>query len=159
MLNIRAGWQWRANFPPFTPERRLRIVLISTMPAPQARSCRVTAKSSSSGIRGFSKRALPPPESRKRTVSFSVRFPVSFRTAAVAANEFLSGTGCPASRQSIRGISPFTWPYLVTTTPASIRSPKRSEAALAICQAAFPAAATTSRPPENVFPRRASATA
>ena len=34
-----AGAQARANLPPLTAERRLRMVLISTMSAPQASSC------------------------------------------------------------------------------------------------------------------------
>ena len=44
------------------------------------------------------------------------------------------------------GISPFTWPYLVTTTPPSTR-PSASTAACAICQAALPAATSSTLPP------------
>ena len=48
--------------------------------------------------------------------------------------------------------------YFVTTTPFSIRSPRQSEAALAICQAALPAATSSTRP-GNSRPARARCTA
>ena len=64
----------------------------------------------------------------------------------VAAKPFSSGTGCPASQQSTPGIVPFTWPYLVTTTPPSTR-PSVSTAACAICHAALPAATSSTLPP------------
>ena len=62
-----AGLQISANFPPLTADRRLRIVLISTMSAPLASSCLVTDSSSSALQSGFSNRAEPPPEIRSKT--------------------------------------------------------------------------------------------
>ena len=47
----------------------LRMVFISTMSAPQASSWRVMSCNSSPETSGCSNSALPPPESRKRTVS------------------------------------------------------------------------------------------
>ena len=81
MAKTLAGLASSANLPPFTPDRRLRMVFISTMSAPQARSCFVTSAISSSGISGHSKSAEPPPETRKSTVS---SFP-SGLTSSIAA--------------------------------------------------------------------------
>ena len=60
--------------------------------------------------------------------------------------EFSSGTGWPASKQSKLAMGPMTWSYFVTTTPFSMRLPITSDAALAICQAALPAATSSTRP-------------
>ena len=80
----RAGAACWANLPPFTADSRLRRVLISTMSAPQASSCRVMSSISSGGIRGFSNSAEPPPDSRNRTVSVSFNPAVMVRAASVA---------------------------------------------------------------------------
>ena len=92
-----AGAQWRANRPPFTLDSCLRMVLISTMSAPLAKSCRVMSCNSSAGMRSCSKRALPPPDSRSSTVSVGSRSRVSSSTTAVARKLSSSGTGWPAS--------------------------------------------------------------
>ena len=88
-------------------------------------------------------------------VSPSVRSSAS----CVAANEFASGTGCPASWQVIFGISPLICPYFVMTMPRPMRLPSSSDAARAICHAALPTATSTMRPVPNVCPRRAFSTA
>ena len=97
MLYTLAGAQAKANRPPLTADSRLRMVFISTMPAPQASSWPVMSCSSAPGSRGFSSRALPPPDKRNRTVSPSRALSARSRAAWVARNEFSSGTGCPAS--------------------------------------------------------------
>ena len=122
------------------------MVLISTISAPQASSWPVMSCSSSPGISGFSNSAEPPPDSRNSTVSFSVRPCTKSRASAVPRKEFSSGTGWPASMHTQFGMSPFTWSYLVTTTPRSIRSPRHSAAVWAICQAALPAATSSTLP-------------
>ena len=157
--NTFAGAQSCAKRPPLTAERRLRSVFISTMFAPQASSCFVMSSSSSVGMSGFSKSAEPPPERRKSTVSSAVRFSTSFIASAVAANEFASGTGWPASKMRVCGSSPFEWLYFVITTPSSILSPSIAQAVFAICHAALPAATMTSRPAPNSRPSSAFATA
>ena len=81
MAKTFAGLASSANLPPFTPDRRLRMVFISTISAPQASSCFVTSAISSSGISGHSKSAEPPPETRNNTVS---SFP-SGLTSSIAA--------------------------------------------------------------------------
>ena len=154
----RAGAQRRANRPPFTAESRLRTVFISTMSAPEASSRPVMSCSSPALTRGSSNRALPPPDSRNRTVSSSPRSDTSASASRVARKEFSSGTGWPASRQRTPGMGPATWPYLVMTMPLSTASPRHSRAVLAICQAAFPAATSTTRP-GKVLPSRARRTA
>ena len=146
MLNTSAGAQACANRPPLTAESRLRMVFISTISAPLARSWLVMSCSSSPGSSGRSNNALPPPESRNSTVSSAVRPCTRVSAFLVAAKLFSSGTGWPASQQVTPGISPFTWPYLVTTTPPSTR-PSASTAACAICQAALPAATSSTLPP------------
>ena len=147
--STRAGAHHRANRPPLTPESRLRMVLISRISAPQAKSCDVIFCSCSGGIKGFSNRALPPPESRNRTVSLSDRSSVMFRIFSVPRKLFSSGTGWPASRQDIPSRGCFTWPYLVSTMPVSIFPGSCSRAAFAICHAAFPTETRMTRP-ENV---------
>ena len=146
MLNTCAGAQLCANRPPLTPDRRLRMVFISTISAPLASSWLVICCSSAPGISGFSNSALPPPDSRNSTVSSAVKPCTSSSAFRVAAKPFSSGTGCPASQQSTPGIVPFTWPYLVTTTPPSTR-PRNFTAAWAICHAALPAATSSTLPP------------
>ena len=145
MLNTCAGAQACANRPPLTPDRRLRMVFISTMSAPLASSWDVMSCSSSAGMSGFSNSALPPPESRNNTVSSGCRPCTSSSAFWVAAKLLASGTGWPASQQVTPGIFPFTWSYLVTTTPLST-CPSTATAACAICHAAFPAATSTVRP-------------
>ena len=144
--NTRAGAQACAKRPPLTAERRLRIVLISMMSAPQASSWRVISCNSSPGISGCSNNALPPPESRNSTVSPAPAPATRSNAARVAAKPFSSGIGWPASRQATPGSSPCAWPYLVMTTPPSTR-PRQPSAACAICQAALPAATSSTRPP------------
>lgn len=100
-------------------------MLISTISAPQARSCAVMSCNSAPGTSGLSKSALPPPERRKSTVSSAVRFSVSAIASRAAENEFSSGTGWPASRQTTPGIVPCAWPYFVMTMPVSIRLAER----------------------------------
>ena len=97
MLNTCAGAQASAKRPPLTSDSRLRMVFISTMSAPQPSSWAVMSCSSAPGIRGCSNRALPPPESRKSTVSPSPALLASASARAVAAKLFSSGTGWPAS--------------------------------------------------------------
>ena len=144
-LYTAAGAQASANRPPLTADSRLRIVLISTISAPQAKSACVTACSSSAGNSGFSNSALPPPESRNSTVS-SARRPLTSASARwVAAKLLSSGTGCPASQQVTPGSGPLTWPYFVMTIPPSTR-PSTASAAWAICHAALPAATRNTRP-------------
>ncbi len=92
-----AGSQSFANFPPFTADKRLRIVFISTISAPQARSCFVISASSSPDTSGFSQSADPPPESKNNTVSSACNPDTRSSAACVARKEFSSGTGCPAS--------------------------------------------------------------
>ena len=145
-LDSYAGAQLCANRPPLTPDRRLRMVFISTISAPLASSWPVICCSSAPGISGFSNSALPPPDSRNSTVSSAVKPCTSSSAFRVAAKPFSSGTGCPASQQSTPGIVPFTWPYLVTTTPPSTR-PRNFTAAWAICHAALPAATSSTLPP------------
>ena len=146
LLNTCAGAQLCANRPPLTPDKRLRMVFISTISAPLASSWPVICCSSAPGISGFSNSALPPPDSRNSTVSSAVKPCTSSSAFRVAAKPFSSGTGCPASQQSTPGIVPFTWPYLVTTTPPSTR-PRNFTAAWAICHAALPAATSSTLPP------------
>ena len=100
------------------------MVFISIISAPQASNCLVISASSSSEISGFSKRAEPPPDSKNKTVSSLFRLLTISIAACVPRKEFSSGTGCPASKQIVLGIAPFTWSYLVTTTPACKESPK-----------------------------------
>ena len=95
--NTLAGAHSRAKRPPLTAESRLRMVLISTISAPLASSSFVISCSSSPEISGLSNSALPPPESRKITLSSARRFFTSSIARAVARNEFSSGTGWPAS--------------------------------------------------------------
>ena len=97
ILNTFAGAQALAKRPPFTPERRLRMVFISTISAPLASSCAVISCSSSPEISGFSNRALPPPDSKNSTVSSGCRPWTSSSAFSVAAKLLASGTGCPAS--------------------------------------------------------------
>ena len=158
MLNTCAGAHSSAKRPPLTADRRLRIVFISTISAPQASSWRVMSCSSSPGISGFSNNALPPPDSRNRTVSCSVSPCTRSSAFCVPAKLPSSGTGWPPSQQTTPGISPRTWPYLVTTTPPSTW-PSVLTAAAAICQAAFPAATRSVRPPRGWYARRARCTA
>ena len=108
MLNTCAGAQACANRPPLTPDRRLRMVFISTMSAPLASSWDVMSCSSSAGMSGFSNSALPPPESRNSTVSSGCRPCTSSSAFWVAAKLLASGTGWPASQQVTPGIFPFT---------------------------------------------------
>ena len=157
---MRAGAQAAAKRPPLTRESRLRIVLISTMSAPQARSWRVTSASSPPETSGASKRAEPPPERRKTTVSCGDRPCTKSSTASVARNEFSSGTGCPASWQAMRGRGCSTWPYFVTTMPRARRSPSTALAAAAMRHAALPAATSRTSPAgSNVAAERARRTA
>ncbi len=121
-----AGAQSSAYRPPLTAERRFLTVFISTMSAPQASSCLVRLVSSSGGMRGFSKRAEPPPERRKSTVSSGARSFTRSMAAWVAAKEFSSGTGCPASKIRRLPMGPLACSYLVMTTPSWMRSPSRS---------------------------------
>ena len=67
------------------------------MDAPEASSSDVSFSISSVGINGFSKRADPPPETRKRTISSDERVLTALIASSVPLYEFSSGTGCPAS--------------------------------------------------------------
>ena len=147
MENTFAGAQCWANRPPLTAESRLRMVFISTMSAPLARRLWVMDWSSSWGTSGASKRAEPPPERRKRTVSSAVRPSVRASASSVAEKVSWSGTGCPASRMSREPMGPWAWPCLVMMMPPSSRPPTQSQAARAIDQAALPTATSTTRPP------------
>ena len=133
-----AGAHIFANLPPFTEESLLRTVFISTISAEHAISWADISLSSSKGTSGFSNSALPPPETRKSTVSPAPAFFASSIACSVAATEFSSGMGCPASYTLTRSKPPCAWPYLVITIPSSILS--SSHAALAIVQAALPIA-------------------
>ena len=83
---------------------------------------------------------------------------IAFSGLLSQVSTFSSGTGCPASRQSIFPRGPFTWSYLVMTMPFSIRSPRQSRAAFAMFQAALPAATRITRPgKEAPFSARATA--
>ena len=159
MENTLAGAQCLAKRPPLTAESRLRMVFISTMSAPLANSCRVMSWSSEGGTRGASNRAEPPPESRKSTVSASVRPLVRARASSVAEKVSSSGTGWPASRMRREVMGPWAWPCLVMTIPLSSRSPTQSQAALAMDQAALPTDTSTSRPAGKARPSRARRTA
>ena len=64
-----------------------------TISAPPASRRFVISCSSAPGISGFSNKALPPPERRNRTVSWSVRFCTIVSTFSVAAKLLSSGTG------------------------------------------------------------------
>ena len=114
--------------------------------------------SSSSGISGFSNSALPPPESRKSTVSSSRSPSVSARAAAAARTLFSSGTGCPASKKRSGGSASPRWPYLVMTRPSAAGTSSARSAAAAIRQAALPTATGKTRPGKR-FPFRARSTA
>ena len=146
-----AGSHIFANLPPFTIDKRFLIVFISTMSAPQERSWLVMSESSSPEICGFSNNALPPPERRKRTVSLLFKSETISRTFCVALKELSSGTGCPASKHVTFSISPLTCPYFVITIPLSILSPKYSDAAFAICHAAFPTETRITLPGNSLF--------
>ena len=87
MLKTFAGAQNWAKRPPFTADKRLRMMLISVISAPQARSCFVMSASSSPGSSGFSKSADPPPDNRKITVSSFFRPPARSKAARVPAKE------------------------------------------------------------------------
>ena len=91
---------------------------------------------------GHSKSAEPPPETRKNTVSFSVKPETASMIFCVPRIVFSSGRGCPASRMVKSGISPFAWSYFVRTMPASILWGIFSAAAFAMFQAALPMAMT-----------------
>ena len=159
ILYTLAGAHIFANRPPFTAESLLRMMFISVMSAPQARSCAVISESSSSEVGGFLKRAEPPPDNRKITVSSLFKPLTKSRAAWVPLKEFPSGTGCPASKHRTFGISPFTCPYFVTHIPACSLSPRIAAAVPAICHAAFPAATRYILPSWKHFPARACATA
>lgn len=146
MENTRAGAHSWANRPPLTALTRLRRVLISTISAPQRSSWPVKSASSSGVQSGFSNSAEPPPEISSSTQSFAPSGPTRRMASSVAANEFRSGTGCPASRMRRPGISPRAWPYLVMTMPSATASPRYAAAAAAICHAALPSATSTRRP-------------
>ena len=154
-----AGAHAIAKRPPFTADNRLRMVLISTISAPHPSSCCVISCNSSKGIQGFSSRALPPPDRRNTTVSCAVNPCTRSSAACVPRQEPSSGTGCPPSKQRIWAIGPFICPYFVTTTPSAIRFPRQSDAAFAICHAAFPAATRTIFPVPKRYPCSARTTA
>ena len=135
------------------------MVFISTMSAPQARSSWVRAASSSGGMRGDSKRAEPPPDTRNTTVSSGARPRTSSMAARVPRKELSSGTGWPASRTSRVPMGPSLWPCLVMTMPPSGLRSRLSQAAWAMDQAALPTATRISFPAPNSFPARARATA
>ena len=143
-----AGAQSFANLPPFTAERCLRMVLISTISAPHFKSWSVMSRKSArvSSPAGHSKSAEPPPETRKNTVSFSVKPETAPMIFCVPRIVFSSGRGCPASRMVKPGISPFAWSYFVRTMPASILWGIFSAAAFAMFQAALPMAMTIPLP-------------
>ena len=140
MQSTCAGAQACANRPPFTADSRLRMVLISTISAPQARSWPVMSCNSDSGTSGCSSRALPPPESRNTTVSCAPRSRTSASAALVPRQEPSSGMGCPPSKHAMPASGPLLWPYFVMTTPRRMRPPRQDTAAWAICHAALPAA-------------------
>ena len=157
--NTLAGAQCRANRPPLTADSRLRMVFISTMSAPLASSCFVMSWSSSRGTNGDSKRAEPPPDRRKRTVSSADSPRVSSSACAVAEKVSPSGTGWPASRTRREPTGPSAWPCLVMTMPALILSPRQSQAALPMDQPALPAETRISRPGPKLLPSSARRTA
>lgn len=97
MAKTLAGLASSANLPPFTPDRRLRMVFISTISAPLASSWDVMSCNSAPGISGFSNRALPPPESKNSTASCAVSPCTSASAFSVAAKPASSGTGWAAS--------------------------------------------------------------
>ena len=135
-----AGKHHWANRPPFTAERCLRIVLIWPMSIP-ARSIRsVISFKASSEINGLSKSALPPPESKNRTVSVAFSLWVIWRIFCVPSTLFRSGMGCPASKHKTPGSFPRICPYFVSTIPRQIGFGTHFIAASAICHAAFPTA-------------------
>ena len=103
-----AGEQISANLPPFTPERCLRTVFISTISAPHFSIWSVISRKSANvrAPAGFSNKAEPPPETRKNTVSFSFRSEMASMIFSVPRIVFSSGRGCPASRMVKSGISP-----------------------------------------------------
>ena len=154
-----AGAQSRANFPPFTELSRFRTVFMDTISAPLANRSEVMSWSSFREIRGFSKRAEPPPLIKNSTVSSAVRSLTRSMARWVAFREFSSGTGWPASQISRGASSPLLWPYLVITIPLEIRPSRIPTAVLAICQAAFPMATTTIFPLPNSLCSKAFATA
>ena len=139
-----AGAHRWAKRPPFTADRCLRMVLSSTISAPQASSRLVTSAISPSVTpgSGISNSADPPPDTRNTTRSSSESPSAASNTRCAARTPFSSGTGCPASMISIPGIEPSEWPYFVITTPERRRLPSMPEAAEAIFQAAFPIAIT-----------------
>ncbi len=133
-----------ASLPPFTLLVCFRRVFISRMVAPLASnslvasccSCRVMSPAGAERI------ADPPPE-----ISVTIRvsasaFSASWRISCPAEMEASSGTGCPASRNSIRaGFS--VCPYFTATTPREIRSPRICSRATAMRPDAFPKPRTT----------------
>ena len=88
MLNTVAGAQSWAKRPPLTAERRLRTVFISTMSAPHWSICLVSRSSASGAMSGFSNSALPPPLSRKSTLSSFVSPLTAAMASPVAAKLF-----------------------------------------------------------------------
>ena len=73
---------------------------------------------------GSSKSADPPPETKKSTVSFSVRPWIMNRARRVASKLRCSRTGCAASKISSGPMGPIECPSLVMTQPREIRVPK-----------------------------------
>ena len=134
---------------PLTADSRLRIVLISTISAPQASSWPVISSNSASGTSGDSNSAEPPPEMRNSTQSSSCRPRVSSSAACAARSPASSGTGCPASKMRSGPIGPRLWSYLVMTAPDVMRGPSTAHAAFAMAHAAFPMAMSTTRPEQE----------
>ena len=124
--------------PAFTADNRLRMVLISTISAPHPSSCCVISCNSSKGIKGFSSRALP--RRTEETPPYPAPSTPCTRSSAacVPRQEPSSGDRVSALKAADMGNRSFICPYFVTTTPSAIRSPRQSDAAFAICHAAFP---------------------
>ena len=118
---------------------------MASMGAPEARSARVTARSSSSVIApaGRQRSAEPPPETSARTKSPAPQPSASAISRAVASRPRASGTGCAASATSTPR-SGRACPSRVTTRPS--QAPQALSAASAMRAAALPAPSTTTRP-------------
>ena len=114
------------------------------------------SSSSSSGISGFSKRALPPPDRRNSTVSSGCRFSVISSTFSVASQLFYRAPDGPP-HSAIPGISPSHDD--TSSRPRGLRRlSEHFTAASAICRRLFPTAARYTLP-GNFLPSRQRRTA
>ena len=149
-VTTRAGCATAARRPPLTCDRCFLTAFISRIEAPQARSCRFTARFSSGEIPsgGSESSAEPPPEISATTRSSAPAPSASASIRRAAAKLASSGTGCAASTTGTAVVSTRS-PCFTTTSPSSIRLPAASQAASKACAMTpepLPAPSTMVRP-------------